>query len=429
MPDRDPVDDVLRRNTEAQIPADVEAQMRQQFSDFRHRLPERHRNPVREWVTTLAGNRPYRWAAAGAVAAVVLGIVFLWGGAEGGRVYAAAASRLASARSVQYTMEVAPFVTVTFSHLAPARERFETSWGIEVRADASGTQLVLLHGSKQYVREQKGPAGVLRSADLIAQLTSLPKTADAALGERTIDGRRFVGYRVLGGSMPGKHGVESLDLWLDAASGTLDRVDVTPAGAGASGYQMHIRDIRVDANLDPALFDMTPPAGYSDATSASAGAPPDAGSRPDLASGQPRITQVTQQPALVIPMRGSYQQASAAVTMVSDHLRRRGIVPAGPAFGRFESEAQWDVGYPVPAGTTPEPPFELVTLPGGQVASLVVEGPWGQRSAERWSRLVAWLGEHGYIAVGPPIEAWSGDANAPGTQVTEMRIAVRSERR
>jgi effector-binding domain-containing protein len=318
---------------------------------------------------------------------------------------------------------------VEFSHLAPGHERIRTSWGIEVRADGSGAQLVLLHGSRQYVREQNGSGRVMRSADLIEQLRSLPKTADAALGERTVGGKHLVGYRVLGTRMTGGHGVESLDLWLDRESGTPDHVDITPAGTGTSGYQMHIRDIRVDAHVDPAVFDMAPPPGYSDAASTSAAEPHGPEPPTDLASLQPQITQATGQTAIVIPMRGPYQQASAAAASVSHHLQQRGIVPTGPAFGRFASESHWQVGYPVPAGTTTESPFEVVTLPGGPTASLVVPGPWGQDSAARWSRLLGWLGEHGYLGVGPPTEAWFGDASEPRAQVTEMRIAVVPARR
>ena len=428
MPDRHSVDDVLRRDTEVEIPADVEARMRQQFTEFRGRLDQR-RHPVREWAAALLGQRPVKWVAAGAVLATVLAIVFVWGGTDGGRVYAEAVSRLATARSVQYTMEIAPFVSVEFSHLAPAHDRIKTSWGVEVRTDASGAQLVLIHGSKQYVREQKGSGSLARTADLVEQLTSLPRTADAMLGDRTVGGKRFVGYRVMGTRMPGAHGVESLDLWLDADSQTLDHVDVTPVGAGASGYQMHIRDIRVDADLDPTLFDLTPPPGYVDAKSATATEQPVAESPADVASLQPQIVQATQQSAVVIPMRGPYLQASAAAANVARHLEQRGIVPAGPPFGRFESESRWEVGYPVPPGTTTESPFDLVTLPDGPVASLVVRGPWGQDSAARWSRLYSWLGEHGYIAVGPPTEAWSGDAAHPDAQVTDMRVWVAPARR
>jgi effector-binding domain-containing protein len=423
MPDRDPVDDVLRRHTQVEIPAEVEARMRRQLTAFRTRVV-RSRPPVREQVASLFRAGRYGWAAAGAVLAAALAIVVAWGGSADGRVYAAAVSRLASARSVQYTMELAPFVTIEFSHLAPGRERIVMSWGIEVRTDGSGAQLVLLHEWKQYVLEQGDSSRPVRTADLIEQLMSLPRTADAMLGERAVGGKQVVGYRVLGTRLPGEHGVEWLDLWLDTRSGTLDHVDVTPMDAGASGYRMRIRDVRVDTDLDPTRFDMVPPPGYSEASPAIAAERQHPGSSAGLSSLQPEITQATQHTAVVLPMRGSYLQARAAASSVAAHLQQRGVVPVGPAFGRFESESHWEVGYPVPADTTTSSPFELVTVPGGPVASLVVQGPWGESSAARWSRLLAWLGEHGYVGAGPPTEMWLGDPTNARTQITQMQIAV-----
>lgn len=423
MPERDPVDDILRRTGDVDVPADVEARMRRQFSEFRANLETRP-SPLRARMGSLVTQAPWRWALAGTVFATVLAIVATWGGADGGRVYATAVSRLANARSVQYTIEIAPFVSVEFSHMAPARERIKTSWGIEIRADGSGTQLILLHGARQYVREQKGPDSLIRTADLIEQLRSLPKTADTTLGERTEAGNRLVGYRVQGARMTMGHGVESLDLWLDARTGALHQVDISPAGAGSSGYQMHIRDIRVDASVDPSSFDMTPPAGYADAKAAGVAAQPNAAWPTGPVALQPEIKQASRQTAIVVRMSGSYLQASAAADRVARHLSERGLVPAGPAFGRFESESHWEAGYPVPPGTSAEPPFTVVTLPDGPVVSLNVRGPWGQDSAGRWSRLISWIGEHGYTIVGSPIEAWSGDATRPESQLTEMRIAV-----
>jgi effector-binding domain-containing protein/outer membrane lipoprotein-sorting protein len=428
MPDDHIVDDMLRRSSDVEVPADVEARMRQQFSGFRNRLGQ-PRQTLRETAAALVRQRPLRWAAACAAVATVVAIVFWAGGPDGGRVYAAAVSRLATARSVRYAIEIAPFVSVEFSHLAPARERIETSWGIEIRSDGSGTQLVLLHASKRYVREQKGPGSLAHSADLVEQLTSLPKTADSMLGERTVAGKRFVGYRVMGARMAGGHGLEWLDLWLDAESGAVDHVDLTPSGAGASGYQMHIRNIRVDSDVDPVSFDMTPPAGYVEVESASAAGPPNPEPPTELTSLQPKIAQAEQQPAIVVPMSGSFLQAGAAADRVAQYLRQRGVLPAGAAFGRFESESHWEVGYPVQPGTSTEPPFEAITVPGGPVASVVVTGPWGRNSAARWSRLFAWLGEQGLVVVGPPTEIWSGDETHPDAQSTEMRIAVAPARR
>lgn len=411
-----------------EVPPEVEARMRQQFSEFRNRLGQPGQTR-RENAAARVRQLPLRWAAACAAMATVAAIVFWAGGPNGGRVYAAAVSRLATARSVRYTIEIAPFVTVRFSHLAPARERIETSWGIEIRSDGSGTQLVLLHALRRYAREQKGPGSLAHSADLVEQLTSLPKTADSMLGERTAAGKRFVGYRVMGTRMAGGHGLEWLDLWLDAESGAPDHVDLTPSGAGASGYQMHIRDIRVDSDVDPVSFDMTPPAGYAEIERASAAGPANSQARTESTSLQPKIAQAQPQPAIVVPMSGSFLQAGAAADRVAKYLRQRGVLPAGAAFGRFESESHWEVGYPVQPGTSTEPPFEAITVPGGTVASVVVTGPWGHDSAARWSRLIALLGEQGLVVVGPPTEIWSGDETHPDAQSTEMRIAVAPGRR
>ena len=146
------------------------------------------------------------------------------------------------------------------------------------------------------------------------------------LGERTMGGRRFVGYRVLGTRIPGAHGLESLDLWLSAGSGALDHVDLTPAGAGASGYQMHVRDIRVDADLDTALFDMTPPAGSSDARSKGSPNGPSPGPRPTWRRCA-QITQADQQSAIVVPMSGSFLQASGYRRRYCFRLAVNAIVP------------------------------------------------------------------------------------------------------
>jgi effector-binding domain-containing protein len=423
MPERDPVDDMLQESANVEIPPDVEARMHRQLAEFRARL-DRRRRPTSDRVAALVGRRPMRWALAATALLLAVAMAFVWGGPDGGRVYASAVSNLAKARSVRYTIEIAPFVGVEFSHLSPGHERVSTSWGIEIRADGSGAQLILLHGSKQYVRDHHRQDSLLRTADLIDQLRSLPATADARLGERTVAGVQVVGYRVEGRHMTAGHGVELLDLWLDARSGKLDHVDISPSGAGRSGYQMHIRDIGLDADLDPALFDMTPPAGYVDATSAHGGGQSESAVAAGLTSFPAQMIDAPPQSVVVVRQSGPYQQAPAALDRVMQHLRRKGVVPTGPPFGRFESEARWEVGYPVPAGTNAEPPFEVMTLLRERAASQVVHGPWGRASSERWTQLLRWLDERGYLVVGPPTEIWTGDDRHPESQVTEMRVAV-----
>jgi effector-binding domain-containing protein len=418
------VDGVLQRNLQADVPADVEARLRQQLRGFQARVDREH-HPVREWAGQYLWRFPMRWAAAAVVLTAVAALVVVWDRSDGSRVYAATAQRFAAARSIRYTIELAPFVSVDFSHLAPASDRVSTSWGIEIRSDGSGAQLVLLHGSRQFVRETKSPGDVMHTADLIEQLSALPRTADAALGERTTSGKRLVGYRVLGSHMPGAHGVESLDLWIDARTEVVDHVDVTPKGAGASGYQIHIRSIQVDSALDPALFAMTAPPGYADAAAAATSGRPLAETARGSTSSPPTVAEVPALRAVVVSMSGPYQQASAAAAKVAQYLLQQGIAPVGPAFGRFESEAHWVVGYPAPAAAKAAAPFEVIDMPGGLAASMSVTGPWGLDSTSRWSTLLDWIAEHGYQTVGPPTESWSGNERFPDTQVTEMRIAIR----
>jgi effector-binding domain-containing protein len=127
--------------------------------------------------------------------------------------------------------------------------------------------------------------------------------------------------------------------------------------------------------------------------------------------------------AVVVPMKGPYAQTSAALSMVEAFLKRQGAAPAGPALGRFWSEDRWEAGYPVQPGTEVEPPFEVVTLPGGLTASAVVDGPWGKDTEARWGSFLKSVLEQGYAPTGPAMEIWSSGAG-PGTQSTEMRIAV-----
>jgi hypothetical protein len=138
---------------------------------------------------------------------------------------------------------------------------------------------------------------------------------------------------------------------------------------------------------------------------------------------RPEIKQAEALTAVVVRMKGSFLQAGAVVGAVESHLKEMGVTPAGPAFGRFGSEQDWDAGYPVPSGTrVVKAPFQTVTLPATTVASATVPGAWGQDSGSRWATFLKWVVEHGYVPAGPPMEFWSGEAR---TQSTEMRLAVR----
>jgi hypothetical protein len=210
-------------------------------------------------------------------------------------------------------------------------------------------------------------------------------------------------------------GLQALDLWIDAGTRAVDHVDIVIQEAGKPPHQMHITDIRVDAEINRSLFDLTPPAGYTAIQPA-----PSLSAHPLRAE----IGQAAAQTAVVMPMRGPYTQTQSALQAVESHLKSLGVTPVGPPFGRYGSEQHWDAGYPVPPGTRVEPPFQLVSLPEALVATAVVNGPWGKAAENQWGAFVISVVKQGYAVAGPLVESWSGEDAQPSTQSTELRIPV-----
>lgn len=406
------VDELIRRRTQMEVPAEVEDRLRGRLAEFRTRV---ERRPPSRFRTGLPMLRVLALTAALLVLAAV-GLVLIPRQSSGSRVYAAAAAQLRSARSLEYTvvLNTEPYVAIDFSFLAPAYRRLNCSWGIEVRGDGtSGKQIVLFHGTRTYLTEG---GKQVEAADLAEQLRSLPQTADEVLGERWTGGKKLVGYRLSkappNGSIPG---LKALDVWIDSGTGEADHVDISVQEQGKPVHQMHIQNIRVNAEVNRALFDLTPPAGYTTI------AKPQASDTPVL---QAEIRQVDAIVAVVVPMQGSYLQTRAVLQTVEDYLKKVGVVPAGPPLGRFWSEQHWEAGYPVPPGTQVEAPFLVESLPVGLAASVVVKGPWVKDSNPRWSAFLKSVVEQGYMPAGPAMEIWTGEDGQPASQSTEMRIPV-----
>ena len=419
--DRD-LDELIRRSAQVEVPADVEQRLRGRLAEFRTKVEQRPASRFRALAYSLIHPLALRVVAITVVVlvAVAVALVFVPGGSSASRVYAAAAAQLRSARSLQYTIVLnsTPYVAVEFSYFAPGYSRANCSWGIEMRGDvATGKQLVLMHATRRYlIEEGKKVESLADSAELMEQLKSLPLAADEVIGEQQAGGRRLIGYRIhnapLGPVIPG---LKTLDLWVDAGTRAVDHVDIVVQEAGKPPHQMHITDIRVDAEIDRSLFDLTPPAGYTAIQPA-----PSSNARPLRAE----IGQVAAQTAVVMPMRGPYTQTQSALQAVESHLKSLGVTPVGPPFARYESERHWDAGYPVPQGTRVEAPFQLVALPEALVASAVVTGPWGKAAENQWGTFVISVVKQGYAVAGPLMEIWSGEDAKPAAQSTELRIPV-----
>jgi hypothetical protein len=431
------IDELIRRKTQVEIPAEVEDRLHRRLAEFRTRVEHRKPSRFRSFVYSLSFPPAVRVTAMAAalLVAVAVGLVLMPRESNASRVYAAAAEQLRSSQSLEYTIVLndVPYVAVDFSYAAPGYRRLNCSWGIEVRADnTTGKQIVLMHGTRMYLAESgKQVESLANSEDVVEQLRSLPPAADEVLGERRAGGKRLIGYR-LRHEHPGTSitsatfpGLKAFDIWVDAGTREVDHADIAIQEQGKPVHQMHIQNIRIGTEINRSLFDLTPPAGYT--AIAVPGAAPGAGKPAPIQNALVLSAEIRQGAALtavVLPMTGSYAQTRAALDRVESYLKTEGVTPAGPPLGRFGSEQSWDAGYPVQPGTRVEAPFQLVSLPAAPAASVVVKGPWGADSDARWGAFLKSVVEQGYAPAGPPMEIWSGDDGKVHTQSTEMRIAV-----
>jgi outer membrane lipoprotein-sorting protein len=426
----DGMDELIRRRTQVDIPGDVEDRLRRRLMEFRTRVEQRPPGRLRALVYSLMHPRAVRVMAvtAALLVAVAVGLVVIPRGSSASRVYAAAAEQLKNSRSLEYTivLNATPYVAVDFSYLAPGYRRLSCSWGIEVRTDGTtGKQIVLMHATRTYLSEGGKQVESLADADLAEQLRSLPQTADEVLGEQRAGEKKLIGYRLRKALPSTFPGIKALDIWVDAGTREVHHVDITVEEKGKPAHQMHIRNFRVDAVANRSLFDLTPPAGYT-AIAIPNGEPHanQPGSSQNTLVLRAEIGQAGALVAVVVPVKGSYLQTSAALQTVEAYLKTRGVTPVGPALGRYWSERHWETGYPVPPGTHAEAPFQLVSLPAALAASVVVNGAWGKDSDGRWGAFLKSVVEQGYFPAGPAMEIWSGEDAKPGTQSTEMRIPV-----
>ena len=223
------LDDVIRRSTQVDVPAEVKERMQHQLAGLRERIQQRPSSRLGDYVETWTRLLSLRVTAiAVAALAVATALILIPTGSKANRVYAAAITQLRDAQSLEYKVVLAPDTEVSFSYLAPAYRRVKFSWGTEIRSDGSGRELVLMHLAGSYVMEEgKQSDALAESTDLVNGLKSLPKTADQFLGTKEIEGRRLTGYRIL--HLPEgtvSRGFRSMDLWVDAATGDPDHADI-----------------------------------------------------------------------------------------------------------------------------------------------------------------------------------------------------------
>lgn len=133
--------------------------------------------------------------------------------------------------------------------------------------------------------------------------------------------------------------------------------------------------------------------------------------------------------AIVLPMKGSYQQHPEAFGRLGTFLSGRNVKPEGPIFGRYYSDPSvgeanlvWEVGVAVPAGTTAEAPFEVKDIPSALTAVHAHQGAL-EELGSAWGTMIQWVTTNGYRVAGPPTQVFKGDMMSGPPQI-EMQVPV-----
>jgi CubicO group peptidase (beta-lactamase class C family) len=153
--------------------------------------------------------------------------------------------------------------------------------------------------------------------------------------------------------------------------------------------------------------------------------PPQVANSPATPTLEPQVQHLPPVYALILPMTGSYALHGEAIELVTAYLASKGVNQTGPLFARYlnspaavpENELRWEVGVPVPEGTTAVSPFEVRKIDEPVVVTANVAGPHSQ--PKPWPELFQWIEKNGYVPAGPTMTCWPDDST------TEMRIAVK----
>jgi outer membrane lipoprotein-sorting protein len=209
--------------------------------------------------------RPLVRLVAAAAVLAALGLAVGRYGLGGGVAFADVAAHFRQARTLFFrltvTAEARPAVTMKYTLAAPSSLRLRTGGPADAVLTFDLTRsegLVLLPGTKQAIKLTSAdglPDGAAPVAEMIRSLREFAQDSVDDLGPRAIDGKPAVGFRV-------RRQGQAFDVWADPKTRAPVRVEATLTLLGQSAKAV-LDEFAFDGELDPALFSLVPPAGYT----------------------------------------------------------------------------------------------------------------------------------------------------------------------
>lgn len=243
------------------VPQSVETKMKNQFVDFQERLTEKKSRfaGILDFFRNLSSPK-VRMAAAFAVVILVFFATTLIKApnSSGGSLYAAVVAQLRAMTAISYEIEIAPFTSVAIARREPGLSQITTSWGVEINTDhVARKRLTLLHYMKRYVWEDAEFKEEKSEYDAYETFRNLPDQADEILETKKIDGQKVIGYRV-----KVQDGEETVDIWVNQKDNSLVQADINFYKDQNIVYQMHIRNFKLEEQVDLSELSFTPPEDY-----------------------------------------------------------------------------------------------------------------------------------------------------------------------
>lgn len=282
---REELDALLTKSLDSNVPPEVEARLRGRLAAFREKMESPQADASSRKETTImslfrkSGSAKVRWAAASLVVAVAVALLVVlnpWGQGPA-RLYAEAVERIQTAgtMTVTYYSEALTFSsldnvtpgTMEIACKEPAHFRmtFESGWYVIL--DHGANKGIMVYPNMKMYDEMdftQNPA----AGNVINDLRSLPDRADEVLEQREMDGRTVQGYRV--DRLQGEE-MKNAVVWVDVKTGDPVRIEGEydlhdpndPTGQRTRTINKAMSNFRFGVELDDALFDTTPPEGYS----------------------------------------------------------------------------------------------------------------------------------------------------------------------
>jgi beta-lactamase regulating signal transducer with metallopeptidase domain/effector-binding domain-containing protein len=135
--------------------------------------------------------------------------------------------------------------------------------------------------------------------------------------------------------------------------------------------------------------------------------------------------------ALVLPMKGSFDQHEKAIDKLSTYIKRNNIKAAGEMFGRYlnnpreveEADLIWEVGVPIAKRIEVAAPLKIKTIPGQYVASTKVFSKY-ETLYKCWALFITEILEQDAVPTGVGMEIWHEYDRESTAPETELRMPV-----